>query len=254
MAKKPSTNRTKNKENEIDAEYQKYIDLFMKVDDNDPNLDAKIEEVNSIIHLVNSRIYYTEDRLSKIAAFSVALMGIGMAFFAGIIHLNGLTFIVGLIAALSFVLTGGIVSLINSSYMNPKYPFRAMKDDWKWFYAGIINKDYRPKPVFQDSRTEFLKKRLHHMQGLNDYANKILAENKSERLKVDLQQLYLLHVNEKYKNRYLSNLRNILIRGIFITSLFIFILVGFVTYDKLTESNKPTNTNNHVNEVVPIKK
>ena len=254
MTKKSDTNQIKDWEKEIDSEYQKYIETFSSLDDKISNIDEKIEEINSIIMLANNRIYYTEDRLSKIATFSVALMGIGMAFFAGIIHLNGWAFFIGLITAVSFVLTGGITSLINSSYMNPKYPFRAMKGDWKWFYSGIIDTAYHPKPVFQDNQSEFFKKRLLHMQGLNDYAQKLLTENKSERLKVDLQQLYLLHLNEKYKTRYLSNLRSILIRGIVITSIFLFILVGLITCEKMTKVNVKNNGNNVAHEVTPIKK
>jgi hypothetical protein len=246
--------QVKSAENEINAEYQKYEDIFANLNHDDPEIEEKIKEVNSIIQLVNNRIFYTEDRLSKIVAFSLALMAIGMAFFAAIINLTGLTFIVGLITALFFILTGGIAALVNTFYVNPRYPFRAMKNDWKWFYSGIIDKKYRPKLIFQDSPSELFSKKLLHMRGLNDYAEKILVEDKVERLKVDLQQLYLLHVNEKYKNRYLSNLRNILILGLIITSVFLFILVGLIANDKVTQSEDKADTNNVVHEVRPIEK
>lgn len=254
MPKSFCTNQIQSLQSEIDTEYQKYENLFAQLDDKDPEIEKKIDEVNSIIQLVNNRISYTEDRLAKIITFSVALMGIGMAFFAAIIMLSGVTFYIGLITAFSFFFTGGLTALVHSIYVNPKYPFRAMKNDWKWFYAGIITKDYHPKPLFQDSNSEFLSKRLLHMQGLNQYAEKVLDEGKSERLKVDLQQLYLLHVNEKYKNRYLSNLRNILFRGLLVTIIFLFMLVGLITKDRITKSQDKPDATHVIREVKPIEK
>jgi hypothetical protein len=62
-------------------------------------------------------------------------------------------------------------------------------------------------------------KRVLHVEGLHEYAKKILNEGMKERLKVDIQQLYLLHVNEKYKNCFLSSLRRVLTYGLILIAL-----------------------------------
>ena len=257
MPKSSRKDQVKMLENEIETEYLQYENLFAQLDDTDSKIEKKIEEVNSLIEQVNQRIFYTEGRLSKLVTFSVALMGIGMAFFAAIIKLAGLTFIIGIITSFSFFFTGGFTALVHCwFYVNPRYPFRTLKNDWKWFYAGIIDKEYHPKPLFQDSSYKFLFKRRLHIQGLNKYAKKILDEKSVDRLKVDLQQLYLLHVNEKYKNYYLSNLRNILIYGLLVTSSCFIILVGSIAYDKIiTSSTKDKVTPpNITHQIKPIEK
>ena len=125
------------------------------------------------------------------------------------------------------VLTGGITSIIHTFQVNPKYPFRALGNDWKWFYPNIVDEKYKPSTIVMEGEYKYLEKRLLHLEGLQKYAQKIMNENKIERLKVDMQQLYLLHVNEKYKNCFLTSLRRALTWGLLLTAIALIIL--FVT-------------------------
>jgi len=117
--------------------------------------------------------------------------------------------------------------------VNPKYPFRALLNDWKWFYPKIVDEKYRPTPYVIETENKYWEKRLLHVDGLTKYAEKILNENQNERLKIDIQQLYLLHVNEKYKNAFLSILRRILFLGLLLISISILFLFTVIVLDKI---------------------
>ena len=162
--------------------------------------------------------------VTRTVTFSVTLIGIGMAFFAVTTKLDGLSFYLGLLTAGLFILTGGTTSIIHTFQVNPKYPFRALGNDWKWFYPEIVDKEYKPSTIVMETENKYLRKRLLHAEGLQKYAQKIVTEDKFERLKVDIQQLYLLHVNEKYKNCFLTSLRRVLTWGLLLTTISVIIL------------------------------
>jgi hypothetical protein len=223
--------------------YKEYESLFSEIDGGTTNTADKIEEVESLIDHVNQRIQYTETRITRSVTFSVTLIGIGMAFFAVLSRYDGLLFYLGLFATASLVITGGLAAIIHSLQVNPKYPFRALSNDWKWFYPNIVDNNYRPTWYVKESEEKYLEKRLLHIKGLKKYADKIMQEDKAERLKVDIQQLYLLHVNEKYKNAFLSTLRKIIFRGLLITAVFFGIFFIAVTADKICPSSNKSMLN-----------
>lgn len=211
----------------IEAKFGDYEAFFSTANVNPLDLDEKLKEVNFLIEHINQRINYTESRITRTVTFSVTLIAIGMAFFAVTTKLHGLSFYLGLITTGLFILTGGITSIIHTFQVNPKYPFRALGNDWKWFYPNIVDEKYKPSTIVMEGESKYLEKRLLHLEGLKKYAQKIMNENKIDRLKVDIQQLYLLHVNEKYKNCFLTSLRRVLTWGLLLTAIALIIL--FVT-------------------------
>lgn len=241
--KKGKTEKIKDLKTKIDANLVDYDSFFSASNINLLDLDEKIEEVDCLIEHVNQRINYTESRITRTVTFSVTLIGIGMAFFAVTTKLSGLSFYLGLIAAGLFILTGGITSIIHTFQVNPNYPFRALGNDWKWFYPQIVDKEYRPNIIVIETGKKYLEKRLLHVEGLQKYAQKIVTENKYDRLKVDIQQLYLLHVNEKYKNCFLTSLRRVLTWGLLLTTISVIILF-------LTIAIKQTRPTEEIDKVV----
>jgi hypothetical protein len=220
---------------EIDASYQDYESFFERIDMNDLDLSKKIEEVNSLIEHVNNRIHYTETRLGRTVTFAVTLIAVGIGCFAASVKLDGLSFYFGLVGGGLLILTGIITTLINVFQTNPRYPFRKLQNDWKWFYPRIIDEKYKPGVIMKEGEREYLEKRLLHVKGLKKYAENIVTETPVERLKIDIQQLYLLHVNEKYKNKFLTNLRWILSIGV---SLALFAFIGLfvaISVDKIRD-------------------
>jgi hypothetical protein len=159
-----------------------------------------------------------------------------MAFFAVTINLHGVSFCLGLVTTALFIITGGVTSIVHSLQVNPKYPFRVLGNDWKWFYPNIVDERYKPTRIVKETEKEYLQKRLLHVEGLKEYARKIVNQDKVERLKVDIQQLYLLHVNEKYKNHFLTSLRRILTWGLLITSIVLISLLIAIAAEQIKSS------------------
>lgn len=226
-------NNTENFISCVNDKYKDYETLFIENKDSILDIKNKIEEVQLLIEHVNQRIQYTETRITRTVSFSLTLILIGMAFFAVSIKLEGASFYLGLCTTFLFILTGGLTSLIHALQINPQYPFRALSNDWKWFYPNIVDEKYKPNFLVKEKENDYWKKRLLHIYGLKSYAEKLLHENQHERLKIDIQQLYLLHVNEKYKNVFLSNLRRILLLGLLLISISLMFLFTIIVFDKI---------------------
>jgi hypothetical protein len=226
-------NQKESIESKVSDKYKEYEELFIKISQIGLNIDDKLKEVQSLIEHVNQRIQYTETRITRTVTFAVTLIVVGMAFFAVSTKLDGAAFYLGICTTLLFILTGGVTALVHAMQVNPKYPFRALLNDWKWFYPKIVDEKYRPTPYVIETENKYWEKRLLHVDGLTKYAEKILNENQNERLKIDIQQLYLLHVNEKYKNAFLSILRRILFLGLLLISISILFLFTVIVLDKI---------------------
>lgn len=231
--KKTKKNKIEGYKNEINARYKIYEALFNKDEIKEADIKDKINEINSLIEHVNNRIYYTETRLGRAVTFSITLIAVGIAFFASIIELNGLSFYLGIVSSGMLIITGITCVLINAFQTNPRYPFRKLTNDWKWFYPGIVESNYKPNLLMKESDEKYFNKRLMHIKGLNKYAEKVMLETSIERVKIDIQQLYLLHVNEKYKNKFLNTLRSVLRIGITISLTAIIILFAVMTIEKI---------------------
>jgi len=213
--------------------YEEYEALFIDISQFKLNINDKLKEIQFLIEHVNQRIQYTETRITRTVTFAVTLIAVGMAFFAVSTKLDAAAFNLSICTTLLFVLTGGITALVHAMQINPKYPFRALLNDWKWFYPNIVDEIYKPTPYVKETENNYWKKRILHVDGLTKYAEKILNENQNERLKIDIQQLYLLHVNEKYKNEFLSTLRRILFLGLLLISISILFLFTVIILDKV---------------------
>jgi hypothetical protein len=202
------------------------------------NIDKKIKEVNFLIDHIDNRIHYTETRITRTVTFSVTLIAIGMGFFTAAIKLNGCSLYLGLIATGSLILTGLITALIHIFQVNPNYPFKSLPKDWKWFYPRIVDEKYKPKAFVLEKKKAYFEKRLLHVDGLSKYAKNIINETTHERLKVDIQQLYLLHVNEKYKNYFLTTLRKVLNVGLAIVLISLLVLLLNISVEKIKSQIK----------------
>ena len=218
---------------EIDSAYKDYELFFEETDVKDEELSKKIKEVNLLIEHIDNRIHYTETRLGRTVTFSVTLIGFGIAFFAVVAKLSGWSFLLGLLSSGLLILTGVIAILINVFQTNPRYPFRKLPNDWKWFYPRIVNEEYKPNLIMKEGERKYLEKRLLHIEGLKEYAAKIVAETNLDRLKIDIQQLYLLHVNEKYKNKFLTSIRSVLSIGVSLALAALIGLFVIISVDKV---------------------
>ena len=219
----------------FEAKYQEYEASFEQSITSGFDIREKIEEIDSLIEHVNSRVTYTESRITRAVTISLSLVGFGMAFLVAAAKLSGLAFYLGISISLSFVLTGLIASYIHTRQVNPRYPFRKLKNDWKWFYPQVVDEKYGPSMLVKEKEEAYFKKRLLHIEDMKAYSIKLLNEDDKERVKVDLQQLFLLHVNEKYKNCFLSSITQVIKIGVAITAA-LFIALAITLAVKRTSS------------------
>lgn len=133
----------------------------------------------------------------------------------------------------------GALLLAYARSTNPRYPFidrnAAVKQArWKWFYwdalpsakkfatfglFGKLGQKEREAEVqaVDEQWPQFRETMLHRLR------------DEDQNLEEDLRQLYTLHINERYKNAYLSNVRTILQKGLAVL-LAVTVLVGAVAF------------------------
>ncbi|MGZ4401530.1 MAG: hypothetical protein ACXVRI_01570, partial [Gaiellaceae bacterium] len=126
--------------------------------------------------------------------------------------------------SLSLLVLAGATLMVYLNSTNPPYPFidsdaDVKKGRWKWFYWDALPDASR----FADVRRlggQSKKAKAKEVQALNDQYPQFVqrtTEGLSNELidsADDLRQLYTLHINERYKNQYLTKIRRVLKCGL----------------------------------------
>ena len=151
-------------------------------------------------------------------AFSIAIMtAIAAVFDRLMVHV--FTFIImGVVLGISVtVLIGGIqIIRIWNRQNNPDYPFTKGYKHWRWQYRYA--EETIPKLKYRyESKEEFEKDIETYIRNLHSYAEKTLNLKPMEILEQDISQLFLLIENEKYKIKFVSELRDEVTRWLFVT-------------------------------------
>lgn len=197
----------------------------MAVDDSLQQLDddALTYFSSTVTNLIAKRIdgiHYAESRRSQIAVIGGALAAAGLALFT----LRQATESPSLkatytVAAATAILVGVIVWLQFALQTNFRYPFLSQKPQtWKWFYWGALPDAKKFGPSFwrirrRRARREGEQKELQQQWELFRGQVTGLSDRRVDATQ-DLRQLYLLHVDERYKNLFLTRLRNTLAIGV----------------------------------------
>jgi hypothetical protein len=189
------------------------------------DLEYLQEWLKHLIGEANKRIQYAEARRNAFLVMAGALAAGSFALFTLALNLRWNPVRVALLAlGCAWVLTAIIEWTIYALQTNFRYPFLKSRlfRQWKWFYKGLPNADTFKAPIhtrisgeeaerqlkeFEDQWTTF---ESHQVAGLTD--RKLSAFQ-------DLQQLYLLLVNERYKNLFLTSLRTVLSTGALLSIL-----------------------------------
>lgn len=185
------------------------------------------ERVSSLIQAREQGIRYAESRLNSLAFLSGGLIAAGLAFLSlsQSVTPDPARWGLGTVGVALFALALALL-VVYARSTNPTYPFIDADADvkrgrWKWFYwdalpdaskfadVGLwgrhrggarnaeINETNRQFPIFVQRTTE----------GLTDEGADVAD---------DLRQLFTLHINERYKNHYLTSVRKILQRGLLV--------------------------------------
>jgi hypothetical protein len=169
-------------------------------------------EVQRVMEAVVERIHYAEGRRTNFSVIAGALIAGGIAlltFSLGNVDSSIAKFCIGF-TAVAMLAVGTLILFIYARQTN-RYPWTSATKTWKWFYRDALpdqsqfnlgwasyfwfgKAGKRVKEAFTAQLHPF----IHSLSKLTDTAVS---------LDQDAQQLYVLHVNEKYKNMHLADLR-----------------------------------------------
>lgn len=201
-----------------------------------------------VISAAAERIHYAEARRANYSVMAGALIAAGIAIFTFAFGTNEMQWMrFGAVAgSLSMIVVGAVVLYVFGKQTN-RYPFTSATKTWKWFYRDALPDheafDLKPGQSWSDQK----------IRVQNAYADQLpkfkeqmveLSDDKTN-LDQDIQQVYVLHINEKYKNLYLSQLRSLFNIGlIFIACLILtggLIGVWYETTSYKTVSSSSSN-------------
>jgi len=216
-------NKTDSEIASLRNQYHNLIEASSIKDEDALNLAMRCCELTFHIH---QRIEYCESRRSQFAIVALSLLAAAVALFAttfsGSMNI-GSPLLLTRLTALSLFLTSIITLILYSLQTNFKYPFIEITKTWRWFYHYCVSKKYKP-PFLPFERAKRRKEmQVLHLRDMLAYSEKTLKISPKEELEQDLEQLFLVIVNEKYKNLQLTHLRKVISWGLGLS-----VLIGFV--------------------------
>lgn len=212
----------KSAENELSSlrdQYHKLVESCSLNSKGTLDLAARCREL--IFH-IHQRIEYCEKRRGQMVVISLSLLAAAVALFAATfleVMDSGLLVSLVRLTALLLFLTAAITLALYGLQTNFEYPFIEITKTWRWFYHYSVSKEYKP-PFFPfEGPKEREKMQKIHLKDMLAYAERTLKSNPKEELEQDLEQLFLVIVNEKYKNAQLTHLRMVISWGLGLTIL-----------------------------------
>jgi hypothetical protein len=232
-------------ENNIAFEQEEFRKKISKIKDGEEKFKSEKlvylnNEILKIINNIDARINYWEGRRTQFLQIALGLIG---ASFAGIISIlpeiqNNYTnisrfntnfFYCPLFFSLLVLILGGIQIILQWNIQNnPNYPFTKSFRVWRWQYryaeleGNQINVNLK-----KGDEDGFLNEAKKFQSNLMNYKNKTIMSDIDELVDQNVSQLYLLITNEKYKIKYVTKLRDILMKYL-TASLWVFIGIFFI--------------------------
>jgi hypothetical protein len=184
------------------------------------------ENISPVISAVAERIHYAEGRRANYTVMALALIAGGtsiLVFAFGSIGQMWLKY-AAIVASFGFIAVGLLVIYTYGRQTN-QYPYTSATKTWKWFYRDALpDRDafgLKPNELAQTQKERITKAYTDQFAAFKIRIAQ-LASDKSN-TEQDIEQLYSLHVNELYKNLYLSRLRTLFNKGLIFS-----ILAGFI--------------------------
>jgi hypothetical protein len=176
-------------------------------------------ETHPILDAVAERIHYAESRRASFSVIAGVMIAGGLALLTlavGTLESATIKYPISA-AAIALTALGGLILFVYSRQTN-RYPWTAATNTWKWFYrdalpnASRFDIGWRSYLVFGEDKQRIQRE---YEKQLSEFKNglKRLVDSETN-LDQDAEQLYVLHVNEKYKNLHLTHLRRVVDRGL----------------------------------------
>ncbi|WP_319453576.1 MULTISPECIES: hypothetical protein [unclassified Mycobacterium] len=188
---------------------------------------------NSLSQLIGKRIdgiHYAETRRGQLAAIGGALAPIGLAFIPLALGTAITPLRVGYIfLGVSLALLGVAVWYLYMRQTNYSYPWLGPATNWKWFYHGALpdKTAFGPDRWARHSKSGRTAEKNAADEQWQIFATQVtgLSNDRIDATQ-DLKQLYLLHLDERYKNLFLTEMRNLISRGLIVAALVAMIAGG----------------------------
>ena len=183
------------------------------------------DRLGVLIEAREAGIRYAESRLNGIAFLSTALLAAAIAVLSIGLGESATWIKAGLLTlAGGLSVLAGCLLIIYTRSTNPDYPFISKTSEvtrgrWKWFYRDTLP-DPRSLATFglwgRHRRDAHASEVTETDRQFPEFVSRMVAgltDGKTDTAD-DLRQLYILHINERYKNQYLKNERTVLQRGL----------------------------------------
>jgi hypothetical protein len=176
------------------------------------------EDAKQMIEHVDQRIHYWETRRTQFLQLATGILAASLAaiiailprlYDANLCTVQSIPFCAVFVASL--VLTFGCIVLLTiwNRQNNPSYPFTKGYRIWRWHYRHA-EKTPLDTNVFGYDRETYREQARIFAENLSNYKVRTLESEPRELLDQDLSQLFLLLTNEKFKIKFVSQLRNCL--------------------------------------------
>lgn len=197
-----------------------------------------------VIAAAAERIHYAEARRANYSVMAGALIAAGIAIFTfalGTIDTQWMRF--GAVSgSLSMIVLGAVILYVFGKQTN-RYPFTSATNTWKWFYRDALpDQSAFDLKMWQPWKSQKKRVEKAYAEQLPKFKETMLKLSDGEAdLDQDIQQAYVLHINEKYKNFYLGQLRSIFNSGLVVIA-FLMIAGGLVGVWYETGSHKTVSS------------
>jgi len=190
------------------------------------DIEKLTRRVSELIPAIAERIHYAESRIASINLQSTVYLAAGAAALTAAFAFGNLSLRIPIMVSGGYLFGFGFLMLLMASRQVNRYPFTQATKTWKWFYRDAL-KDQKAFefPIWQyigNWKTLGNKVRAQYDSQLNDFESQSTTTllDDRENLWQDIQQVYVLHINEKYKNLFLTHLRK----------MFAVLSLGFVLF------------------------
>jgi hypothetical protein len=187
------------------------------------SLEEQAVPLSEVIAAAAERIHYAEGRRTNFTVVAGALLAGGVAILTFIPdkHLSNALANFALGASAGSISLGLLLLIVYARQTN-RYPWTSATNTWKWFYRDALPDQQAFDWTWRDILSPTAEKsRLQTEFGRQlplFVASMAKLKDSDVSLAQDLQQLYVLHINDKFKNSHLSQLRTILSRGLFVVA------------------------------------
>lgn len=142
--------------------------------------------------------------------------------------------VAGLITGSVSLLVLSVVILYVYGVQTNRYPYTSATTTWKWFYRDALPDqhafDLKPWQLWKTRVTRVRKAYTDQLPTFKTGLQRLQSD--ATNVDQDMEQLYSLHINEKYKNIYLSRLRTIFNRGLVLTLIAALLGGAFGLYEE----------------------